>query len=282
MSGIKRKANFSEEELSVLVDEVKKRESIIFGKQSRQVTTQDKHCAWSQVAVAVSGVGLCSRQQADVRKKFQDLNSSVKKKLAENAREMRKTGGGECDTQPLTNYEENLSTLQSSTSAEGIAGISDAGQDYTVEEPNCVTEEVVMDTDDSQVLNVQKSGEPSASPIDQFHPSCLGHDYSKASISSTHTRKKQMTAEHNTTQQVLMLHENLIDVVHKVPAALKDVAAEVHEGNKSLKEVAKAVDVGNKSFKEVVKEVQDLNKSLKDISKGIWELVECMKNNQAL
>ncbi|XP_045602787.2 nuclear apoptosis-inducing factor 1-like [Procambarus clarkii] len=269
MSGIKRKANFSEEELTVLVDEVKKRERIIFGKLSRQVTTQDKHCAWSQVAVAVSGVGLCSRQQADVRKKFQDLKSSVKKKLAENAREMRKTGGGECDTQPLTNYEENLSTLLSSTSVEGIAGISDAGQDYTVEEPNCVTEEVVMDTDDSRVLNVQESGEPSASPIgDQFHPSCLGHDYSKASVSSTHTRKKQMTAEHNTTQQVLMLHENLIDVVHKVPAALKDVAAEVHEGNKSLK--------------EVVKEVQDLNKSLNVISKGIWELVECMKNNQAL
>nr|XP_045588537.1 myb/SANT-like DNA-binding domain-containing protein 4 [Procambarus clarkii] len=92
MSGIKRKANFSEEELTVLVDEVKKRESIIFGKLSRQVTTHDKHCAWSQVAVAVSGVGLCSRQQADVRKKFQDLKSSVKKKLAENAREMRKTG----------------------------------------------------------------------------------------------------------------------------------------------------------------------------------------------
>ncbi|XP_069176652.1 t-SNARE domain-containing protein 1-like [Procambarus clarkii] len=203
MSGIKRKANFSEEELTVLVDEVKKRERIIFGKLSRQVTTQDKHCAWSQVAVAVSGVGLCSRQQADVRKKFQDLKSSVKKKLAENAREMRKTGGGECDTQPLTNYEENLSTLLSSTSVEGIAGISDAGQDYTVEEPNCVTEEVVMDTDDSRVLNVQES-----------------------------------------------------DVVHKVPTALKDVAAEVHEGNKSLK--------------EVVKEVQDLNKSLNDISKDAY------------
>ena len=88
----KRRPNFGEEELVVMVREVEKRKTIIEGSFTSGITKQGKLNAWDCVTATVNAVGGNRRTRDAVRKKYFDYRSDVKRKASLFNREHRATG----------------------------------------------------------------------------------------------------------------------------------------------------------------------------------------------
>ncbi|KAG0727455.1 Myb/SANT-like DNA-binding domain-containing protein 4 [Chionoecetes opilio] len=82
-----RRPNFTEEELFVLIKEVGARKDIIVSKLGGRVTAECKKYAWDCIASAVNAVGNVVREREEVRKKYVDFRSLVKKRAAALKRE---------------------------------------------------------------------------------------------------------------------------------------------------------------------------------------------------
>ncbi|XP_050710177.1 myb/SANT-like DNA-binding domain-containing protein 4 [Eriocheir sinensis] len=123
----KRRPNFSEEELLMLTAEVSKRKALLLGPLTNSVTLRSKDRAWETVAVAVGGVGRVKREKGEVRKKFKDFRSEVKKKAAKINKERKKTGGGSLDVNDqLKASEEAMWSLLELEAIDGLANIEDS------------------------------------------------------------------------------------------------------------------------------------------------------------
>ncbi|XP_050685808.1 myb/SANT-like DNA-binding domain-containing protein 4 [Eriocheir sinensis] len=123
----KRRPNFSEDELLMLLAEVSKRKALLLGPLTNSVTLRSKDRAWETVAVAVGGVGRVKREKGEVRKKFKDFRSEVKKKAAKINKERKKTGGGSLDVNDqLKASEEAMWSLLELEAIDGLANIEDS------------------------------------------------------------------------------------------------------------------------------------------------------------
>ena len=183
-----RKANFSSEEVEILVEEVGKRKEVLFAKFSAVVTNQRKKMEWQEISGVATifgpsrqqlvwapgqgvigdyfflagpggpwwapsapraprGRGACGalatplqeiadrmnvvskqvRDQKDVKKKWQGLSSSSKKKESCRRREMNKTGGGEAEYENANPMEQNVIAVIGEEAVEGIVGGFDVG-----------------------------------------------------------------------------------------------------------------------------------------------------------
>ncbi|XP_062598056.1 myb/SANT-like DNA-binding domain-containing protein 4 isoform X2 [Saccostrea cucullata] len=89
-----RKKNWSAGEISLLVDLVSERKDVLRGRFSPALTSADKAGAWEAITTSVNAVGGSGRTTKEVKKKWQDIQSSTKKKEAERKRLSTKTGGG--------------------------------------------------------------------------------------------------------------------------------------------------------------------------------------------
>ncbi|MDG2555484.1 SANT/Myb-like DNA-binding domain-containing protein [Vibrio parahaemolyticus] len=78
MAATRRKRNFSETEIEVLVDEVSARRETLFGGHSSGITNKRKATEWHAVATAVSAAGT-ERSVAEIKKKWSDLKVEAKK-----------------------------------------------------------------------------------------------------------------------------------------------------------------------------------------------------------
>ncbi|XP_062577781.1 myb/SANT-like DNA-binding domain-containing protein 4 [Saccostrea cucullata] len=83
-----RKKNWSAGEISLLVDLVSERKDVLRGRFSPALTSADKAGAWEAITTSVNAVGGSGRTTKEVKKKWQDIQSSTKKKVS------TKTGGG--------------------------------------------------------------------------------------------------------------------------------------------------------------------------------------------
>lgn len=98
MAGVKRrKANFSDREISVLIDKVEDNYKILSAKFSDVITSQEKNKVWNDIAEAVNAVSTVQRTTDELKKKWEDLKTRTKKKASETKKEMGKTGGGEVE-----------------------------------------------------------------------------------------------------------------------------------------------------------------------------------------
>lgn len=68
----KRKANFSQEELDVLSEEVRVRKRLLFEKFSDTISMELKKKAWAAITLNVNAVSSVERTIDDVRKKWTD------------------------------------------------------------------------------------------------------------------------------------------------------------------------------------------------------------------
>lgn len=88
----KRLPNFSDEEIIALIEGVKCKRTVILGKLDNTNTIRDKNRAWASVQECINNVSQCSRSIDELKKKFTDLKSSVKKKAAKAKQHARGTG----------------------------------------------------------------------------------------------------------------------------------------------------------------------------------------------
>ncbi|KAK3876629.1 hypothetical protein Pcinc_018602 [Petrolisthes cinctipes] len=118
----RRAANFSEEELMLLIEEVAERKAVLLGPLTSVVTNKGKEFAWKTVAEAINSVGVVQRNVSDIKKKWFKVKSEVKCKAAKEKSERSKTGGGVAEPTVWKPTEEALLALienrpQPSTSA---------------------------------------------------------------------------------------------------------------------------------------------------------------------
>ncbi|XP_078538295.1 t-SNARE domain-containing protein 1-like [Lissotriton helveticus] len=124
----KRKLKFSSMELQVLVEEVVKVHHRLFGKQSLTVPESTKRKIWLEILDKVNAVGVTTRVTEDLKKRFYDLRSLTKKKLADRHKQSQKTGGGKNTAPPLTDLEELVATTLEAESVHGLGEVDSSAQ----------------------------------------------------------------------------------------------------------------------------------------------------------
>ena len=91
----KKSCNFTKVEIETLCEEVESKRDILFACFSGTITKSLKDSAWAEIADKVSAVNSGEiRPPKSVKKKWQDMMSSAKRKEACRRREMAATGGG--------------------------------------------------------------------------------------------------------------------------------------------------------------------------------------------
>uniref|UniRef100_A0A8W8IH39 Myb/SANT-like DNA-binding domain-containing protein n=1 Tax=Magallana gigas TaxID=29159 RepID=A0A8W8IH39_MAGGI len=116
-----RKANFSDVEVEVLVDAVGTSYKVLYGKFSPCLTNNMKTMAWESVTEKVNAVSLqCTRGEVEVKKKWQDMQSAVKKKEAQRRKNLTQTGGGPSQLPMLKPWEEKILQLIPQSAISGI------------------------------------------------------------------------------------------------------------------------------------------------------------------
>lgn len=109
MEDKKRRAlNFKADEVEVLLSGVEGRKQALFGKFSQNLTAREKDEKWTEIADAITSVFGVHRSVEAVKKKWVTMSSQAKLKGARHTQEMRKTGGGEADSSPLTDIETRI------------------------------------------------------------------------------------------------------------------------------------------------------------------------------
>ncbi|XP_076859543.1 nuclear apoptosis-inducing factor 1 isoform X1 [Brachyhypopomus gauderio] len=95
----KRKMNFSEREVEIIVEEMEKQKHILVNHFNAGVTHITKNNAWMEILKRVNAVTNCQRELAEVKKKWSDLKTEVRRKVAQARAAME--GTGDCTTVPV-------------------------------------------------------------------------------------------------------------------------------------------------------------------------------------
>ncbi|XP_060787783.1 nuclear apoptosis-inducing factor 1 isoform X5 [Neoarius graeffei] len=95
----KRKMNFSEREVEIIVEEMEKQKHILVSHFNAGVTHIAKNNAWMEILKRVNAVTNCQRELAEVKKKWSDLKTEVRRKVAQARAAIEDTG--DCTTVPV-------------------------------------------------------------------------------------------------------------------------------------------------------------------------------------
>lgn len=79
----KRKMNFSEREVEIIVEEIEKQKHTLVNHFNAGVTHIAKNNAWSEILKKVNAVTTCPRELAEVKKKWSDMKTEVRRKVAQ-------------------------------------------------------------------------------------------------------------------------------------------------------------------------------------------------------
>ncbi|KAM4695912.1 nuclear apoptosis-inducing factor 1 [Rhinophrynus dorsalis] len=129
----KRKMNFSEQEVEIILEEVEKQKHILINHFNAGVPHLTKTNAWHDILKRVNAISTCHRELAEVKKKWSDLKTEVRRKMSQ-ARATAEAEG-DVDTEPitLTPMQQRICNLLGESSI-----LSGAAQECTAEIPGQV------------------------------------------------------------------------------------------------------------------------------------------------
>uniref|UniRef100_A0A8C5F6E1 Nuclear apoptosis inducing factor 1 n=1 Tax=Gadus morhua TaxID=8049 RepID=A0A8C5F6E1_GADMO len=96
----KRKMNFSEREVEIIVEEIEKQKHTLVNHFNAGVTHIAKNNAWVEILKKVNAVTTCPRELAEVKKKWSDMKTEVRRKVAQ-ARSAIEGTSAECTPIPV-------------------------------------------------------------------------------------------------------------------------------------------------------------------------------------
>lgn len=107
----RRKTNFSEREVEIIVEEMEKQKHVLVNHFNAGVTHIAKNNAWVEILKRVNAVSTCQRELAEVKKKWSDLKTEVRRKVAQARAAME--GTGDCTSVPviLTSMQQRICNL---------------------------------------------------------------------------------------------------------------------------------------------------------------------------
>uniref|UniRef100_A0A3Q4GAH2 Nuclear apoptosis inducing factor 1 n=1 Tax=Neolamprologus brichardi TaxID=32507 RepID=A0A3Q4GAH2_NEOBR len=79
----KRKMNFSEREVEIIVEEIEKQKHTLVNHFNAGVTHMAKNNAWMDILKKVNQVTTCPRELPEVKKKWSDMKTEVRRKVAQ-------------------------------------------------------------------------------------------------------------------------------------------------------------------------------------------------------
>lgn len=79
----KRKMNFSEREVEIIVEEIEKQKHTLVNHFNAGVTHMAKNGAWLDILKKVNAVTTCPRELPEVKKKWSDMKTEVRRKVAQ-------------------------------------------------------------------------------------------------------------------------------------------------------------------------------------------------------
>ncbi|XP_030209972.1 nuclear apoptosis-inducing factor 1 isoform X2 [Gadus morhua] len=124
----KRKMNFSEREVEIIVEEIEKQKHTLVNHFNAGVTHIAKNNAWVEILKKVNAVTTCPRELAEVKKKWSDMKTEVRRKVAQ-ARSAIEGTSAECTPIPviLTAMQQRICNLLGEATIINLpAGDSDA------------------------------------------------------------------------------------------------------------------------------------------------------------
>ncbi|XP_069077367.1 myb-related transcription factor, partner of profilin-like [Pleurodeles waltl] len=121
-AGRKRKLKFSEKELEVLTEECSQHHDKLFGKAALSVPDTEKKKIWLQIQDRINAIGVSHCTLDEIKKRWYDLRSRTKERVAQRLREMRGTGGGPSTVPPPTAMEE---MVEHTLEPEAVSGMGE-------------------------------------------------------------------------------------------------------------------------------------------------------------
>ena len=118
----KRKPNFSVNEISVITENVKNHLAVIQSKLTNNITNRKKNEVWQEITDAVNAVGTAGRTLAEVKDKWKNLHSTVKKEFSTFRKETKKTGGGPAPKPPSASSEKIIEVFEDTPAFSGLNG----------------------------------------------------------------------------------------------------------------------------------------------------------------
>ncbi|XP_034457515.1 nuclear apoptosis-inducing factor 1 [Hippoglossus hippoglossus] len=79
----KRKMNFSEREVEIIVEEIERHKHTLVNHFNAGVTHMAKNNAWLEILKKVNSVTTCPRELSEVKKKWSDMKTEVRRKVAQ-------------------------------------------------------------------------------------------------------------------------------------------------------------------------------------------------------
>nr|XP_040053854.1 nuclear apoptosis-inducing factor 1 [Gasterosteus aculeatus aculeatus] len=124
----KRKMNFSEREVDIIVEEIEKQKHTLVNHFNAGVTHMAKNNAWVDILRKVNAVTTCPRELPEVKKKWSDMKTEVRRKVAQ-ARAAIEGTSADCTPVPviLTAMQQRICNLLGEATIISLpAGDSDA------------------------------------------------------------------------------------------------------------------------------------------------------------
>lgn len=124
----KRKMNFSDREMEIIVEEIEKQKHTLVNHFNAGVTHMAKNQAWVDILKKVNAVTTCPRELAEVKKKWSDMKTEVRRKVAQ-ARAAIEGTSADCTPVPviLTAMQQRICNLLGEATIISLpAGDSDA------------------------------------------------------------------------------------------------------------------------------------------------------------
>ncbi|KAM4664379.1 nuclear apoptosis-inducing factor 1 [Discoglossus pictus] len=95
----KRKMNFSEQEVEIIMEEMEKQKHILINHFNAGVPLLTKSNAWHHILKRVNAISTCHRELAEVKKKWSDLKTEVRRKMSQARATVE--GEGDVGTAPI-------------------------------------------------------------------------------------------------------------------------------------------------------------------------------------
>ena len=106
-----RAKNFSDDEIMTLIDIVGENKAKIFGALSSTLTADDKNKVWEEVACQISERHGTTRTRDDISKKWYNVLTKYKPRIAEKLASIKRTGGGPAE-ESLDELEANIYSIK--------------------------------------------------------------------------------------------------------------------------------------------------------------------------
>ncbi|XP_065356220.1 myb/SANT-like DNA-binding domain-containing protein 4 [Calliphora vicina] len=200
--GIKRKrtTNFSQADQSLLVELVAEKKHIIENTRTDGSTIAEKNEAWEYVMQrynALSSNG--TRTTKELKDKYHNLKQTLRKKKAENKKNIIGTGGGPFLINKLNDSEELLSSLLVEEGITGMSNIydSDSAKNYENILDDVIVEEEIDTVDESDDIEIVSESEGKNSSLDIQKTSSKWQQYCPKDLRTKMNQKLQVMNSKN-------------------------------------------------------------------------------------